>query len=96
MTIIGYMGFLGKPKNKRGNDRKELNAQAWISLNGGFAVRPCTVLDISNTGVRLAVTGPPQTIPNTFTLRMSRNNSDMGRAVRVKWRRGSEIGVMFV
>jgi hypothetical protein len=92
MTIFGYMGYIGKSENRR-NVRKIVTTPAWISL--GFAVRPCTVINMSATGVRLAVTSP-QTIPETFTLRMSRNNAGSGRAVRVKWRKGSQIGVVFV
>ena len=95
MSVIGYMSYVAKPKNQRASARKELNKQAWIILNGGFAVRPCTVIDVSETGVRLAV-NDPQSIPGKFTLRTLRNNAAAGRAVRVEWRRGSEIGAVFV
>lgn len=95
MGVTGFMGFMSRPKNRRVNVRKDVNAQAWISLNGGFAMRPCTVVDMSATGVRLVVVGP-QTVPSAFTLRMSRNNGSIGKAARVKWRQGSEIGAVFV
>ena len=95
MGVTGFMGFIPKPKNRRVSTRKGVNAQAWISLNGGFAVWPCTVINMSETGVRLAVAGP-QSVPSAFTLRMSRNNGSTGNAVRFKWRQGSEIGAVFV
>jgi hypothetical protein len=95
MGVPRFIGFMSRPKNRRVNLRKDVNAQAWISLNGGFAMRPCTVVDMSETGVRLAVAGP-QTVPSAFTLRMSRNNGSTGKAVRIKWRQGSEIGAIFV
>ena len=95
MGVPRFMGFINRPQNRRGNGRRDVNRQAWISLNGGFAVRPCTVIDISETGVRLAVTSP-QTVPGAFTLRMSRNTGSTGKAARVKWRQGSEIGAVFV
>ena len=55
-------------------------------------IRPCQVLDLSRTGVRLTVTNA-HSLPNTFTLILSKNSS--GRPARVKWRRGTEVGAEF-
>jgi hypothetical protein len=63
----------------------------WIRL-GGSLTRPCQVLDLSRTGVRLTVTNA-HSLPNTFTLILSKNSS--GRPARVKWRRGTEVGAEF-
>jgi hypothetical protein len=92
---MGYVSYVAKPKNKRVSARKDVNKEAWIVLSGGFAVRPCKVLDVSETGVRLSAENA-HTIPGIFTLRMTRNNGASGRTVRVKWRHGSEIGAVFV
>jgi len=63
----------------------------WIRLEGSLT-RPCQVLDLSRTGVRLRVKNADR-LPNTFTLILSKNGS--GRSARVKWRRGTEIGAEF-
>jgi hypothetical protein len=93
-TLRFLANIIRQQQNRRRFPRKDANSQAWISLNGGFAVRPCTLINISETGVRIAVEGP-QTVPGAFTLRMSRNATS-GRPVRVKWRYGSHIGGVFV
>jgi hypothetical protein len=64
----------------------------WIRLEGSLT-RPCQVLDLSRTGVRLRVKNADG-LPNTFTLILSKNGS--GRSARVKWRRGTEIGAEFL
>ena len=58
----------------------------------GCLTRQCQVIDLSRTGVRLAVANA-DSLPNTFILFLS--NSRSGRSVRVKWRRGNEIGAEF-
>jgi hypothetical protein len=59
----------------------------------GSLTRSCQVLDLSRTGVRLAVTNA-HSLPNIFTLMLS-NNSGGYRTARVKWRRGNEVGAEF-
>jgi hypothetical protein len=80
-------------RDKRLAVRKVVRSSAFIRLAGGFAVRPCTILDLSASGVRIAVVGA-HTVPATFTLVTSRDAQ--GRPARVKWRRGNEIGAQFV
>jgi len=53
-------------------------------------MRPCTILDLSETGVQIAVDGA-ESVPNNFVLLMSQD-ARTGRRARVKWRRGSKIG----
>ena len=65
----------------------------WIRV-GGSLTRRCQVLDLSRTGVRLAVTSP-HSLPETFTLILSKNGSGC-RLVRMKWWRGTEVGAEFV
>jgi hypothetical protein len=78
-------------KEQRKSTRKSINKGAWIRADGGFAVHPCTVIDLSETGARLSIPGD---IPSTFDLLLSRNSR--GRGARVKWRRGDKVGIVFV
>lgn len=56
----------GATKDQRRAIRKKVRAQhAWIRLDG-FAVRPCAVVDLSDTGVQIEV-GKTQLVPKTFT-----------------------------
>jgi hypothetical protein len=79
-------------RNRRAVPRHRYDGDnAWIRQEGTLA-RQCQVLDLSRTGVRLAVTNA-HSLPNTFTLILS--NSSSGRPARVKWRRGTEVGAEF-
>jgi PilZ domain len=62
-----------------------------IGLEGSLT-QQCQVLDISRTGVRLAVKNP-DSLPETFILILSKGS--IGRPARVKWRRGNEVGAEF-
>jgi hypothetical protein len=84
--------FVRKPKDLRKSSRTKLKGAAWIRLAGGFAARQCEVLDISNTGARIAVPSQ-QSVPNLLSLALQRGGQ--GRLARVKWRRGAEIGLEF-
>jgi hypothetical protein len=80
-----------RKKEQRKSTRKRVNTRAWIRIGNGFAVRTCDVIDLSETGARLSIEGE---IPPSFALLMSQGSK--GRAVRVKWRRGNKVGVVFV
>jgi len=95
MSVFGKKASYGLTANRKDNRRsirRRINAEAIIRLSGGFAARPCTVLDLSDTGARILV-ARPQDIPNEFTLVLSRRSG--GRNARVKWRRGTQFGVEF-
>ena len=78
-------------ENRRAVPRHRYDGDnTWIRLEGSLS-RQCQVLDLSLTGVRLAVTNA-QSLPNTFTLVQS---SSSGRPACVKWRRGTEVGAEF-
>jgi len=85
-------GVTQNRKDNRRSARRMINAQAVIRLSGGFAARPCTVLDLSDTGARIVVERP-QEIPKEFTLLLSRRSE--GRVAHVIWRRGTQLGVEF-
>jgi len=81
-----------KAKEQRRASRRKVSTNAWIRLDGGFAVRPCSVIDLSDTGVQISVSAA-ESVPSTFTFVMSRTAS--GRRARVVWRHGSQIGAEF-
>ena len=79
-------------ENRRAAPRHRYDGNnTWVRLEGSL-VRPCQVLDLSRTGVRLTVTNA-HSLPNIFTLILSKNSG--GRPARVKWRRGTEVGAEF-
>jgi hypothetical protein len=85
------IGLTGKEPRK--TSRKKVGAGAWVRLDGGFAVRPCILVDLSDTGVQITIDAA-EALPSVFTLLTSRNGG-LGRRARVKWRRGSKIGAEF-
>jgi hypothetical protein len=83
-----------KRKDQRRASRRKSGVKAWIGLDGGFAVRPCSVIDLSDTGVQITIDAP-DSVPSIFNFLMSRT-AGSGRRARVKWRRGSQIGAEFL
>lgn len=83
---------LASKQNRRAS-RRGYNDNAWIRFDGAFGSRQCRLLDISRTGVRLTTANADE-IPETFVLLLSKNGT--GYRVRIKWRRGTEIGAEFV
>ena len=86
-------GTARRSKELRKSSRRKLSAKAFIRLDDGFAVRPCTVVDLSETGVQISIDAA-KSVPNHFTFLASRNAA--GRRAQVKWRRGSQIGAEFL
>jgi hypothetical protein len=74
--------------------RKSVRQSGWITLDGGFAARPCTVLDLSSTGAKITV-DDPQAVTAKARLAFSRD-ARAGRICQVVWRRGKTLGVKFV
>ena len=82
-----------RSKDPRAAHRKKLGAKAWIRPDGGFSVQACTIVDLSDTGVKIAIDAP-HTVSEHFSLLLTREGR--ARKCRVKWRRGAQIGAMFV
>jgi hypothetical protein len=74
--------------------RKSVRQSGWITLDGGFAARPCTVLDLSSAGAKITV-DDPQAVTAKVRLAFSRD-ARAGRTCQVVWRRGKTLGVKFV
>jgi hypothetical protein len=83
---------MAAPKNREA--RKSLQQPGWITLEGGFAVRPCVVQDMSSTGAKLTV-DDPNPLPARLRLAFSRD-ARTGRNCEVVWRRGKAVGIKFV
>ena len=74
--------------------RKSLYQPGWITLEGGFAARPCVVRDLSSSGAKLTIEDP-NTLPAKLRLAFSRDARN-GRPCEVVWRRGQTVGIKFV
>ena len=79
---------------KKREARKSLRQPGWITLDGGFAARPCVVQDMSTTGAKLTI-DDPNVLPARLRLAFSRD-ARTGRNCEVVWRRGKSLGVKFV
>ena len=79
---------------KKREARKSLRRPGWITLDGGFAVRPCVVQDISSAGAKITADGA-SALPGTLRLAFARD-ARTGRNCQVVWRRGNSIGVKFI
>jgi len=79
---------------KKREARKSLHQPGWITLDGGFAARPCVVQDMSTTGAKLSV-DDPNVLPARLRLAFARD-ARTGRNCEVVWRRGKSVGVKFV
>lgn len=64
-----------------------------MGAEGDFAVRKCSILDISDGGAKLKV-DDPQFIRPIFQLKFSR--ADRGKRCKLCWRKGPLIGVEFL
>ena len=79
---------------KKREARKSLRQPGWITLEGGFAARPCVVEDLSASGAKITVEDN-NTLPAKLKLSFSRDTRN-GRPCEVVWRRGKTVGVKFV
>ncbi|MFZ2157599.1 MAG: PilZ domain-containing protein [Bradyrhizobium sp.] len=79
---------------KKREARKSIRQPGWITLDGGFAVRPCVVQDMSSTGAKITI-DDPNMLPAKLRLAFSRD-ARTGRNCEVVWRRGKTVGIKFV
>jgi hypothetical protein len=75
--------------------RKLLSRHAWITLDGGFAVRHCLVQDISASGAKITLDETTSQLPAVIRMAFSRD-ARTGRRCQVIWRRGRSAGIKFV
>jgi hypothetical protein len=79
---------------KKREARRSLQQSGWITLDGGFAARPCVVQDMSATGAKITI-DDSNSLPGRLRLAFSRD-ARTGRNCEVVWRRGKSAGVKFV
>ena len=79
---------------KKRQVRKSLRQPGWITLDGGFAARPCVVHNMSSTGAKITI-DDPNMLPAKLRLAFTRD-ARTGRPCEVVWRRGKSVGVKFV
>ena len=79
---------------KKREVRKSLHQPGWITLEGGFAARPCVVQDMSATGAKITI-DDPNVLPAQLRLAFARD-ARTGRPCEVVWRRGKSLGIKFV
>jgi hypothetical protein len=80
--------------SKKREARKSVQQSGWITLDGGFAARPCLVQDMSSTGAKITV-DDGSVLSGRLRLAFSRD-ARTGRNCQVVWRRGKALGVKFV
>ena len=76
---------------ERSHPRREVHIAAKINLGGG-SLHDCMVLDISDSGARIAIKAP-QDIPDEFLICLTPHGFPVVRRCRLIWRSDSEIGV---
>jgi hypothetical protein len=71
-----------------------VDRRAWLVTDRDFGLRPCTVVDMSDTGARLKI-GETERLPRHFGLTFSPSTRD-GLRCEIRWRRGRSVGLRFV
>ena len=79
--------------NRRKSIRRAIGYGAKIVATDGSWNRECRVLDVSETGAKLAIDQPTE-LPQDFMLSLSAHGSAI-RQCQVVWAAGCEIGVRF-
>jgi hypothetical protein len=81
-------------KRENRKPRHRVEQHAWLTLDGGFAKKNCTVLDLSLTGARLRVDNA-DAIDGKIDIAFT---GDVRKTTpcRLVWRDGSTIGVEFL
>jgi hypothetical protein len=80
--------------DKRRRPRKHLDLPAWIDVGNDARLQRCTLVDMSDSGARLAV-DDIESLPDKFLLALSRSGQPR-QSCTVVWRRHDEIGIEFI
>jgi hypothetical protein len=81
-------------KKEARKPRHSTRYHAWMLLDGGFAKRHCTILDLSSTGARIKLTDSGS-ITSDLSLVLTGDVRKVTRC-RLVWRKESVIGVEFI
>jgi hypothetical protein len=74
--------------------RKSVQQPGWLVFEGSFAVRPCTVRDLSDSGAKIEAS-EASPVRTKLRLALSRDVRT-GRPCEVVWQRGKTFGVKFI
>jgi len=77
----------------RREDREEEGHRAWLDTGDGGPLLTCTLVDISESGARLAIEEADQ-VPERFSLRLTRYGQPR-ISCRTVWRNADTLGVTF-
>jgi PilZ domain len=80
--------------DKRRRPRKQLNLPAWIDVGNDAHPQRCTVIDMSDSGARLAV-DDIECLPDRFHLGLSRYGQSR-QSCNIVWRTHDEVGIEFI
>ena len=75
--------------------RRRVEQPVLMTLENGSIIGQCTMLDVSAGGARLKVDGA-LTVPEQFTLLLSKIDGKLRRQCVVAWRKDKQVGVRFV
>jgi PilZ domain len=81
------------PFSMRQEPRDTVYRPAWISVGDGLPLRNCMLIDISDTGAKLALEDIDE-IPDTFSLWLSRRGHPR-YSCRIVWSGQNTVGVKF-
>ena len=82
------------PAAKKRDVRRSVQQTAWVTLEGGFAARPCLVHDMSSGGAKISVSDS-SVLSGRVLLAFSRD-AKTGHRCNVVWRQGQSFGVKFI
>ena len=82
---------MGAENRKRA--RKALRYAAWLLIGKDQPPVPCAVVDISDTGARIDISGSEE-LPTRFIL-MLNGSGKARRLCRAVWRSAQQVGVHF-
>jgi hypothetical protein len=74
--------------------RRLVDRKAWFADDQGFALRSCTIVDMSSEGAQIKVDTAAR-LPRRFRLILSRSTRAELRC-DIRWQRGRTVGVKFV
>ena len=79
--------------DKRSGTRTKSFLRGQIVFNNRMSTMDCIIRNISPTGAKLAV-NEGLTLPDRFEISIPQKGETL--AARIKWRRGEELGIVFV
>jgi hypothetical protein len=77
----------------RRESRKDVGRRAWLDIGDGRPLQVCTLVDISQSGAKLALDDAVQ-VPQTFRLHLTRNGQP-NFSCRIVWRSTDALGISF-